>query len=363
MNNIRFGARIPISGPVSNSERLIESTREAERLGYDAVFIVDHIHNSFDRHKQYPVGMGSYQDAANTLDPHQFETVAAFSFLAGATKKIEFGVGVMPLPLREPIVLAKEIATMDALSGGRFIFGVGVSNVSDKEEYRAMGKPFSPYAERYEMIGEYIAAMRAIWERPTASFHGKYVRFDNLTIYPKPARRIPVWVGCYTLAGGKQRPAVKFALEHADGWMYGFLMTPGHVRSMIQDFERTASEAGRDLVNFDWCFQLRLSIGETEEEARKNVEWIAQEQPHMARYAGYMWKREDTWRDAKGAEEAPKSNVETAVVGTPPMIRERIEEFIDAGANYFDLWFMYPRYEALIKQMRLFANEVLPALR
>ena len=167
---------VPISGPVSNSERLIESTREAESLGYDAVFIVDHIHNSFERHKQYPVGMGSYQDAANTLDPHQFETVAAFSFLAGATKKIEFGVGVMPLPLREPIVLAKEIATMDALSGGRFIFGVGVSNVSDKEEYRAMGKPFSPYAERYEMIGEYVAAMRAIWERPTASFHGKYVQ-------------------------------------------------------------------------------------------------------------------------------------------------------------------------------------------
>jgi alkanesulfonate monooxygenase SsuD/methylene tetrahydromethanopterin reductase-like flavin-dependent oxidoreductase (luciferase family) len=238
MRNVKFGARIPISGPVSNSKRLIESTREAEDLGYDAVFIVDHIHNSFERHKQYPVGMGSYRNTANTLDPQQFETVAAFSFLAGTTRKIEFGVGVMPLPLREPIVLAKELATMDALSGGRFIFGVGVSNVSDKEEYRAMGKPFSPYADRYEMIGEYIAAMRAIWENPKASFHGKYVGFDNLTIYPKPARRIPVWVGCYTLAGGKQRPAVKFALDHADGWMYGFLMTPGRVKSMIQDSAR-----------------------------------------------------------------------------------------------------------------------------
>jgi alkanesulfonate monooxygenase SsuD/methylene tetrahydromethanopterin reductase-like flavin-dependent oxidoreductase (luciferase family) len=83
----------------------------------------------------------------------------------------------------------------------------------------------------------------------------------------------------------------------------------------------------------------------------------------MARCAGYMWKRNDTWRDAKGAEEAPKSNVETAVVGTPAMIRERIEESIDAGANYFDLWFMYPRYGALIKQMRLFAKEMLPAFR
>jgi alkanesulfonate monooxygenase SsuD/methylene tetrahydromethanopterin reductase-like flavin-dependent oxidoreductase (luciferase family) len=363
MRNVKFGARIPVSGPVSNSERLIESTVEAERLGYDTVFMVDHIHNSFERHKQYPVGMGSYRDSTNTLDPHQFETVAAFSFLAGMTKKIEFGVGVMPLPLREPIVLAKELATMDALSAGRFILGVGVSNVSDKEEYVSVGKPFSPYAERYEMIGEYVSAMRAIWEKPTASFQGKHVRFENLTIYPKPARRIPVWVGCYTLAGGKGRPAVKFALEHADGWMYGFLMTPQHVKAMIQDFSKTAKESGRDISNFDWCFQLRLSIGETMEEARKNVEWIAQDQPHMARFAGYMWKREDTWRDAKGAEEAPKSNVETAVVGTPDTIKKRIREFIDAGANYFDLWFMYPRYDALMKQMSLFAKEVLPAFR
>jgi probable F420-dependent oxidoreductase len=363
MGEVKFGARIPISGPVSNSQRLIESTRAAEALGYDSVFIVDHIHNSFERHKQYPVGMGSYKDPTNTLEPHQFETVAAFSFLAGMTKKIEFGVGVMPLPLRDPIILAKELATMEALSGGRFIFGVGVSNVSDKEEYKAVGRPFISYAERYTMIGEYIAAMRAIWDNPSASFHGKYVNFDNLVIYPKPARHIPVWVGCYTLAGGKERPAVKFALEHADGWMYGFLMTPNHVRSMIQDFQKTAKEARRDISNFDWCYQLRLSIGETMEEARRNVEWISKDQPHMARYAGYMWKREDTWRDARGAEEAPKSNIETAVVGTPSVIREKVKEFIDAGANYFDLWFMYPSYDALLKQMRLFAKEVLPAFK
>jgi alkanesulfonate monooxygenase SsuD/methylene tetrahydromethanopterin reductase-like flavin-dependent oxidoreductase (luciferase family) len=363
MAGIRFGARIPASGPVCSSDRVIESTREAESLGYDSVWIMDHIHNSFDRHKQYPVGMGSYRHADNTLDPHQFETVAVCSFLAGVTKKIEFGVGVMPLPLRDPVILGKELATMDALSGGRFIFGVGVSNVSDKGEYKAVGVPFLPYADRYAMIGEYIAAMREIWQKPSASFHGKYVNFDDLVIYPKPARRIPVWVGCYTLAGGKERPAVKFALDHADGWIYGFLMTPQIIKSMIRDFTDTAREAGRDIANFDWCFQLRLSIGETMEEARKNVAWIAQDQPHMARYAGYMWKHEDTWRNAKGAEEAPASSVETAVVGTPAQIRDKVKEFIDAGANYFDLWFMYPTYESLMRQMRLFAKEVLPAFR
>ena len=152
MPKIRFGARIPASGPVSSCKRVIESTLEAESLGYDSVWIMDHIHNSFPRHKQYPVGMGSYRDPDNTLEPHQFETVAVCSFLAGMTKQIEFGVGVMPLPLRDPIILAKELATMDALSGGRFIFGVGVSNVSDKEEYKAVGEPFLPYADRYAMM-------------------------------------------------------------------------------------------------------------------------------------------------------------------------------------------------------------------
>ena len=76
-----------------------------------------------------------------------------------------------------------------------------------------------------------------------------------------------------------------------------------------------------------------------------------------------MWKREDNWRDAKGAEEAPVSSIETAVVGTPAQIRDKVKEFIDTGANYFDLWFMYPTYESLMRQMRLFAKEVLPAFR
>lgn len=191
MTGIRFGARIPASGPVSSCERVIESTREAENLGYDSVWIMDHIHNSFDRHKQYPVGMGSYRDPDNTLDPHQFETVAVCSFLAGMSKKIEFGVGVMPLPLRDPIILGKELATMDALSGGRFILGVGVSNVSDKGEYKAVGAPFRPYADRYAIIGEYIAAMREIWESPAPRFMVNTSTSTTWSSTPSPPAAYP----------------------------------------------------------------------------------------------------------------------------------------------------------------------------
>lgn len=84
----------------------------------------------------------------------------------------------MPLPLcADPIVLAKEDATMDALSGGRFVFGVGSANVPDPEEFRVMGRPFSPYSERYDLVSEYVNSMRAIWNCPVASYHGGSVCF------------------------------------------------------------------------------------------------------------------------------------------------------------------------------------------
>ncbi|MBI4258092.1 MAG: LLM class flavin-dependent oxidoreductase [Thaumarchaeota archaeon] len=362
MSKIRFGARIPTSGPTSGVKRIIESTKQAEDLGYDAVWDMDHIHNSFERHKQYPVAMGSHTDRSNTLEPNQFETVSTFSFLSGMTRKLRFGVGVMPVLLRDPIVLAKEIATLDALSGGRFIFGVGVSNISDKPEFETVGKPFLSYAERYAMLTEYISAMKAIWTKPTASFHGKYVNFDDLCIYPKPSKpHVPILIGCYTLAGGIERPAVKFAVEHADGSIYGFLIRPDGLRAIIRDFNSTAKKAGRNLSKFDWCFQLRMSTGKTESEARKNCEWIVKDQQRMSRYAGYMWNKQEEWRKVKGAEDSPKSNIETAAVGTPSKILKEVEAFVEAGATSFDLWFMYPRYESLISQMKLFAKEVMPS--
>ena len=81
----------------------------------------------------------------------------------------------------------------------------------------------------------------------------------------------------------------------------------------------------------------------------------------MAKYAGYMWKKKEGWRDAEGATEAPKSSVETASVGTPSMVLKTVEQFVEAGATHFDLWYMYPNYEGLVMQMKLFAKEVMPS--
>jgi probable F420-dependent oxidoreductase len=354
MTKITFALRIPGVGPASSAARLIETTQEAEGLGYDAVIMTDHIHKSFEKHKMSPPGAGWYKDPTNTLDPNHFEAVASLSFLAGMARTIDVGVGVMALPLRDPVVLAKELATLDALTGGRVILGVGVSNVTDKEEYAALGVPFLPYAERYALVGEYVAAMRTIWEQPTASFHGRYVDFEGVTVYPKPVRRIPIWVGCGSLSKGLEHPAVKFTLEHADGWLFPFLATAPEVEVMIRDFKRSGDEAGRDLTDFAWFMQRRVSIGATMEEARENVAWMATEQGEMWRYAGYM--------QAQGAQ-GTQSSMDKSTTGTPVEVRAMIQDYIDAGATGIELVFSYATYDVLLRQIRLFGNEVLPAFK
>ena len=138
------------------------------------------------------------------------------------------------------------------------------------------------------------------------------------------------------------------------------MMTPDHVRSMIDDFSKTAQQDGKDLSNFDWCMQLRLSIAETEEEAQRSCQWLLEDQPEMAKYAGYMWKRKDNWR---GAEEAPRCSLTTAVIGTPDDVKATVQEFVDAGSTHFGLWFMYSDYPSLLEQIRLFATEAIPAFR
>src|SRR3990172_8801481 len=353
MGKLKFGTRIPTSGPVSRTEWLIQSTLEAETLGYAMVSDTDHIHNSFERHSQYPVGMGSHSDPSNTRDPNQFESIATYSFLAGMTKKIQFMVGVMPILLRDPVVLAKELATLDDLSGGRFILGVGVSNVSDRDEFRAVGKPFLPYNERYAMLGEYVEAMKAIWTQPTASFHGKYVNFDGLTIYPKPGRKphIPVWAGCHQFPRDRDHPALRFPLYRADGWLGGLLRNPKDLKTYVQNLNDAARQEGKNLSNFDWCYQLRLSIGKDEEEAQRNAAWVIEEQPEMARYAGYMWK----------LQEANRASIEGATIGAPSQVLKTVEEAADAGATSLDLWFIYPRVDHLLTQLRLFAKEIIPS--
>jgi len=356
VGRIKFGVRVPVTGPVSSREHLLAATLEAEQLGFDAAFIGDHVapggRLAFERHKVSPPGGGSWRDPASTLDPNQFEMISSLSWLAAKTSRIQLGSGVTPLPLRDPILLAKQVANLDHLTEGRFIFGVGIANKTDKEEFRTLGISFEPYAERYEQAGEVIAAMRAIWEQPTATFHGHFINFDEMTIYPKPARRVPVWLGAGKLSGGMDYPPVRFAVCHADGLMFPYLITPEETGSMIRAFQETAREQSRDLTGFAWCCQRKLAIGRTPAEAREAVEWLARDQADMWKFTGFMQGLGDS---------GVMTHIANVPAGTPDQICELLQPYAEAGSDWFDIFFIHRTYDALLDEMRLFAREVMPA--
>ncbi len=163
------------------------------------------------------------------LDP-----VVTLTYLAAITQRVLLGTGIIILPQRNPLVLAKELASLDVLSGGRLLAGVGVGYV--ETEMRSIGVPF---AERGARTDEYLAAMRAIWTQPKPAYHGQFVSFEGIQAHPQ--RNIPIVVGGHTPA------AYRRAIERGTGW-YGFALSlDGASRCMtqlqeaLQQYERPAN--------------------------------------------------------------------------------------------------------------------------
>jgi probable F420-dependent oxidoreductase len=143
-------------------------------------------------------------------DERILDPIVTLTFLAAHTQQVRLGTGIIILPQRNPLVLAKELASLDVLSGGRLVCGVGVRYV--ESEMRAIGVPF---AERGARADEYLAAMRAIWTQPKPTFHGQFVSFEGVQAHPQ--RNIPIVVE------GHMPAAYRRAVERAAGW-YGFAL-------------------------------------------------------------------------------------------------------------------------------------------
>jgi probable F420-dependent oxidoreductase len=143
-------------------------------------------------------------------DDRILDPVIALTFLAAHTREVRLGTGIIILPQRNPLVLAKELASLDELSGGRLIFGIGVGYL--EPEFRALGVPFMDRGARTD---EYLAAMRAIWTQPRPAYHGRFVSFENVQAHPQ--RSVPVVVA------GHSSPAYRRAVEQGNGW-YGYAL-------------------------------------------------------------------------------------------------------------------------------------------
>jgi probable F420-dependent oxidoreductase len=189
----------------SRPAELARVARAAESAGFESVWAGEHI---VLPDPQAPPSPMAPQDRA-------LDSIIALTFAAAATERVRLGTGIIILPQRNPVVLAKELASLDVLSIGRLIFGIGVGYL--RPEFEAVGAPF---ADRGGRTLEYLAAIRSLWEDEHPSFHGKYVDFEGVDAYPRPLQRpVPIVMGGHTPA------AFRRSVEHAHGW-YGFALTP-----------------------------------------------------------------------------------------------------------------------------------------
>jgi len=212
--------------PTDYGINLAELGRALEDRGFDSLFVPEHTHIPVSRRTPFPGGGELPKRYSHTHDPF-----VGLAFAAAATKKLLIGTGICLVPQHEPIVTAKAIATLDQLSGGRFIFGIGGGwNVDEMENHGAR------YDTRFKMMREYVLAMKALWTEEEASFHGEFVKFDPVWSWPKPAQRPHPPI----ILGGETDHTLRRVVDYCDGWFPrprgGFDPVQGvaHLREMAQ---------------------------------------------------------------------------------------------------------------------------------
>lgn len=236
---MEFGLHLPASSSTVASEDLIRFSRQAEALGFYCITVADHVIVPRNISVPYPYTMdGKYPGTG-----YHLETLTTMSFLAGATQRIRFLTSVMIAPYRNPVITAKMLASLDVLSQGRVIVGLGVGWM--KEEFENLKAP--AYQERGRVTDEYIKAFRELWTSEKPSFNGKYCTFSNIIFLPKPVQKpaIPIWIG------GHSKQALRRAGELGDGWhpiggVPTIPLEPDDVRKDLRMLEEYAHAAGRD---------------------------------------------------------------------------------------------------------------------
>lgn len=303
--------QLPNLGLLEGREAFVRTARAAEALGYDSVWSGDHVVYPVESSSLYPYHRGG----AYSPDPLvAYDALIALAVVAGCTERVELGTGVLVLPQRNPLLTAKQLASLDSLSGGRLILGAGAGWLA--EEFAALDAP--DFAHRGSVLEEWVAIMRACWTQDEPAFEGRHYRFDRVRFRPRPLRRIPI------LIGGNSRAALRRAGRIGDGW-FGTAVALDEAHASIAEIRRTAVDAGRDpdLLTMACGFTVKLT---------------REERTH------------------------PRH-----LLGTPEQVVERVRALAHAGFDHLELRFAPmrdpagPSLDRALEMMETFADEVIPA--
>lgn len=229
---MRYGVVFPQIEFGNDPKAIKDYAQTAEALGYDYLLVYDHVLGAHPNRE--PKLTGPY------TDEHPFhEPMVLFGFLAGVTTKLQLTTGIIILPQRQTVLVAKQAAEVDVLSGGRLRLGIGLG--WNYVEYDALGQDFKTRGRRVE---EQVEVLRKLWTQPLVTFRGAHHVINNAGLNPLPIQRpIPIWFG------GSAEPALRRAARLGDGWMPSG-KKPDDAKKLVDQLEKFLQEAGRDRKDF-----------------------------------------------------------------------------------------------------------------
>jgi probable F420-dependent oxidoreductase len=301
-----YGVFLPVSGAAATRSGLVHAADTAERLGFSTVWAADRIIIPWEIESQY-----AYSWSGNFIVPPDrpfLETMTALAFLAGATERIRLGISVLVMTYRDPVHWAKVAATIDRLSEGRFILGVGIGWM--REEFAALGRA-ELFEHRAAAGEEQLQVAHNLFTEEHCSFQGDYYGYEDIAFYPKP-ESMPIWVG------GESRGAQRRAGVHGDAWFPYFpRITPAQLRERYDHVRACAEGAGRDAdeVALHCCLPVEVT-------------------------------------------ESPEPQEPDRLRGTPEQVADALAAFESVGVEHVALQFLVGRFPERLAQM----ERLMPAL-
>ncbi|HEX3801928.1 MAG TPA: TIGR03619 family F420-dependent LLM class oxidoreductase [Solirubrobacteraceae bacterium] len=332
---MKFGVALPTCTagmlypvPFASAQDIVRVAVEAEQLGYYEVAGNDHFTTQ------------RYVRETFADPPDFFDPLITYAYCAAKTSVIRLLTGILVLPMRHPVVLAKQLATLDRFSDGRLLVGVGIG--AYREEF-VNAFPDLASTPRGDLTREGILALRSLLEERRASFDGEHIRFNDLEMYPKPVQTpLPIY------SSGNADGSIKRAAELCEGWLPAAL-SPEGVAAGKEKLETWARAAGRDPSEIVIALQLIVCIGESAEEARDIFE-------RSQVYHHLVSLQQSTLKGMNVDE-----YVTTNLLGTPDDISRQIEQLEALGVSHLcGLIFVGNTVDEMLDQIRMFARDVIP---
>ena len=330
----RFGLGVPTATegmmypvPFASVDDAVELAVAAERLGFDSVWGNDHVSTQHYVRSEYD------------KPPRFYDPLTYLAYVAASTTTLRLATGVLVLPFRHPVVAAKQAATLDQLSGGRLVLGVGVG--AYREEFDAMYSRRSMHRGRY--VDEFLDSLAVLFSERRASYSGEFIRFDDVESYPKPVQDpLPI------LSGGNSPGSRRRAATKANGWLPACL-TPAEYAAGLDEIRGLEAESDQDTDRpFEATMQLVVAMHDRREGAVERFR-SSQVHRHLASLGASTMK-------GRLADPLEARNL----VGTPDDVGEQVQAYLEAGVETFaGLLFAVDTVEEEFEAMERFSEQVI----